>query len=374
MTDLEIFDRFGNPVTGDGPTEDRYERFDRKEVLLYVETTGANPTLVCAFRAHDRPGGRSNRFYATFSGDDVDSLFVACRQAIEEQADELGWRLDTTSDNDRVHTFLALSEVSSDDVALGDQGEYVSHLLRTGRHADFETRDVRTGLAVVKQILQDERLRGSFAVGNNGRVPETDDALVVVTPGATGASPLRPVGATESALESAREEWEERLADDRLAEMTETVTESVSELTQRTSLSDDDLRDRLVREVTRAFERTNVGVQAIRTDRLEELERERDDFRHELSRANSLDTAARSGSHSTRARAALVVVLLLLAFAAGAILTSALGTVPLVDELVTAGSSLLPTDRLSASLFAGPSLLTFATRKTTLSLVATESL
>ncbi|KTG30499.1 hypothetical protein [Haloferax profundi] len=373
MTDLEIYDRFGDPVMGDGPTEDRYERFDRKEVLLYADTTGANPTLVCAFRAHDRPGGRSNRFYATFSGDDVESLFVACRQAIEDRVDELGWRLDTTSDNDRVHTFLALSEVSSEDVTLGDQREYVSHLLRTGRHADFETRDVRTGLAVVKQILQDERLRGSFAVGNNGRVPETDDALLVVTPGGTGSSPLRPLGTTESALESAREEWEERLADDRLTEITETVTANVRELTERTSLSDDDFRDRLVREVTRAFERTGVGVQAIRTDRLEELERERDDLRHELSRANSSRTAGRSGSHSARTRAAFVVVLLLLAFVAGAILTSILGTVPLVDELVTVGGSVLPTDFLSASLFAGPTSVTLANRRPPLSLVVTES-
>jgi hypothetical protein len=338
MSRITIFDRFGEEVQSGGVTEPKYEDFDMKNVLLHVDTAGSRPVLVSVFTAHNEPGGRSNRFYARFEGDRVESLFRDCYRKIEERTDELGWRLDTSSPNNRVETFTSLKNENSHPNIDDKDWKVFLHLLQQARLLDFGTRDVASSINILKTVVEELGIRGSFAISRNGRIPELSDTQLVLKPGEGGPGGFQPLGETERHMAGARANWEEECLEDAMTSIKDTVREKIRDVQNQTEYDQARIREELQRAVNSAFSEANQGLEVVTRSRLRSLEDENAELKRQRA-SSGTGVSSAVGPQRLKALAIVSVALLVVtAFVGGAVIGfPSLGGLPVVGQYLGGG-------------------------------------
>ncbi|SEP14260.1 hypothetical protein SAMN04487948_11662 [Halogranum amylolyticum] len=331
MSELIIYDRFGDPVDADVSSEERYKMFDRKSVLLYLDTSSPRPTLISSFRAQNQPGSRSNRFLAHFTGDDIESLFKDCSHHIERRADELGWKLDTSSHDNRVNTFLGLTEPPIKLDSSEQKEQLISWLLEQQRRIDFGVSDVQFGIRVLKQLLRKGHTNSIFAICNNGRVPEINEADLVLKPSARGPEQLHPIGDTKKDLQEAREHWSQHFVEKEMKAITDAIVDRVQQIRRRTNYEEGKLNDDIKNAINQGCRQSGLPIRATTSETLSEV----DELRSEVRR---LKSRPKNDTSIPTAVPIFVVVLLVVAFVTGAVFSPPVAAVPILGEYLSSGN------------------------------------
>jgi hypothetical protein len=239
---VKIYDSKGREYGADdeqGRANERISEFFFAGVRVAVDLT-STPEVVAFFRANESDHGRAEQFYAVYRAEAPQSLFATFVDELDEEAERVGLSIDTTPAD--MGVFELLRSTRSADLDDVEDARVVRHLLDGGRRVRFGVSSEERAVSLLKGFLGTNTARRG-AIGDEAEADALSSYDVVFEPGSYGD--LTPVGETEDHVEDAREEMKARLVDEKVNE----VKSAVRTLREETDATDDEIRNRLRREV-----------------------------------------------------------------------------------------------------------------------------
>lgn len=239
---VKIYDSKGREYgTGDEPgrTNERISEFFFAGVRVAVDLT-STPEVVAFFRANESDHGRAEQFYAVYRAEAPQSLFATFVDELRDEAGRVGLSIDTTPAD--MGVFERLRSTRSADLDDVEDARVVRHLLDGGRRVRFGVPSEERSVSLLKGFLG-EKVARRGAVCDEAEAEALSSYDVVFEPGSY--DDMTPIGETEDHIEEAREELKARLVDDKVNE----IKSAVRTLRRETDVDDDEIRNRLQREV-----------------------------------------------------------------------------------------------------------------------------
>ncbi|NUB91302.1 hypothetical protein HT576_09745 [Haloterrigena sp. SYSU A121-1] len=242
MSELTIYDSHGNPYGdgGRGRSNDRIEEFFFGGVKLYLDA-GSRTELVVFFRARESNVGRAEQFYAVYTTRNTRNLFENFRSELRQRVEtEYGMSIETSSDDVRVYESLG----GRNDSVPGSEFDHsvVSNLLQSGKRLRFGVSSASGALALCSKYLQGPANR--VAIADNTSIDAIESCDLAVEVGTHRG--LEPLGETGRLMDEQRRSMEGQLINEKVA----TIKQEVDDLRTKTSKSDEQIRNRLKRQIS----------------------------------------------------------------------------------------------------------------------------
>ncbi|WP_126663063.1 hypothetical protein [Haloterrigena salifodinae] len=242
MSELTIYDSHGNPYgdSGRGHSNDRIEEFFFGGVKLYLDA-GSRTELVVFFRARESNVGRAEQFYAVYTTRNTRNLFENFTSELRQRVEtEYGMSIETSSDDVRVYEALG----GRNDSVPGSEFDHsvVSNLLQSGKRLRFGVSSASGALALCSKYLQGSANR--VAIADNTSIDALESCDLAVEVGTHRG--LEPLGETSRLMDEQRRSMEGQLINEKVT----TIKQEVDDLRTKTSKSDEQIRNRLKRQLS----------------------------------------------------------------------------------------------------------------------------
>ncbi|QRV15957.1 hypothetical protein JMJ58_03405 [Haloterrigena salifodinae] len=242
MSELTIYDSHGNPYgdSGRGHSNDRIEEFFFGGVKLYLDA-GSRTELVVFFRARESNVGRAEQFYAVYTTRNTRNLFENFTSELRQRVEtEYGMSIETSSDDVRVYEALG----GRNDSVPGSEFDHsvVSNLLQSGKRLRFGVSSASGALALCSKYLQG--LANRVAIADNTSIDALESCDLAVEVGTHRG--LEPLGETSRLMDEQRRSMEGQLINEKVT----TIKQEVDDLRTKTGKSDEQIRNRLKRQLS----------------------------------------------------------------------------------------------------------------------------
>jgi hypothetical protein len=240
--DATIYDSRGNVYWGEGSTRagDRVKEFFFAGVRVAVNLAGRRPEIVAFFRGRESPTSRAEQFYFVHQAATVQQLFSEFETNFEEATADADIRVDR--DTDDMTVFNRFVSLSGSNVDSTFELNVIEHLLSRGQQLRFGVRREDDAIEYFRRFIKSEEVT-SIAISDE----VDEDALrpydLVFVPGARRN--LDPLGDTERAMKEGKQQLESQLVDEKVR----SIKSSVDELQRNTSLSGEQIRSKVHRQV-----------------------------------------------------------------------------------------------------------------------------
>ncbi|ADB59962.1 hypothetical protein Htur_1070 [Haloterrigena turkmenica DSM 5511] len=242
MPELTIYDSHGKPYgdSGRGRSNDRIEEFFFGGVKLYLDA-GSRTELVVFFRARESNVGRAEQFYAVYTTRNTRNLFENFRSELRQRVEsEYGMSIETSSDDVRVYEALG----GRNDSVPGSEFDHsvVSNLLQSGKRLRFGVSSASGALALCSKYLQGSANR--VAIADNTSIDALESCNLAIEVG--NHRGLEPLGETSRLMDEQRRNMEGQLINEKVT----TIKQEIDDLRTKTSKSDEQIRNRLKRQIS----------------------------------------------------------------------------------------------------------------------------
>ncbi|MFB6225409.1 MAG: hypothetical protein ABEI13_03040, partial [Candidatus Paceibacteria bacterium] len=246
---MRIYDSEGVEYRRDGRTGERDRRIEgfASAGLRFGIKTDLRTEIILFFRASESTHGRSELFYAIDELDDTGHIrpIRDFKQQLQQTAEELGLIIDRNANN--MEIFRKIDTVSSYELNSDLDYRAMNHVLSKGQRLQFAVNQTDEAIRLAKTFINESADGIAICDVNPDHSSLQDfDLVFQIDPQRVSRGGRTPLGDTRQKLRQGKKEYRENLVSNTI----DSIRKDIRQLKQDTSLSDEDIRDKVFQEIS----------------------------------------------------------------------------------------------------------------------------